>query len=205
MLACERHGSGEPLVLVHGLTHRRQAWYPVLDELAVHREVILVDLPGHGALARPGRPTAGPSPDVLRDDVQGVPRRARASTGRTSPATPSAAGSRSKPAVERPRPQRHRALAGRVLAHRRRRSPTPAASSPRRPRSSSGSARAPTAWPHSRAGRRVVYSALMSHPARVPADTALGDIRGFRRALPALRVLLDAATPFTGEIAPTCR
>ena len=48
MLASERHGSGEPLVLVHGVTHRRQAWYPVLDQLAEQREVILVDLPGHG-------------------------------------------------------------------------------------------------------------------------------------------------------------
>ena len=48
MLVCERHGAGEPLVLVHGVTHRRQAWYPVLDRLTDHREVILVDLPGHG-------------------------------------------------------------------------------------------------------------------------------------------------------------
>ena len=48
MLAFERHGSGDPLVLVHGVTHRRQAWYPVLDQLAEQREVILVDLPGHG-------------------------------------------------------------------------------------------------------------------------------------------------------------
>src|ERR1700759_3378283 len=66
MLACERHGSGEPLVLIHGLTHRRQACYPVLDDLAVPREVILVDLPGHGQspdLVSDGRPV----PDVLRD------------------------------------------------------------------------------------------------------------------------------------------
>src|SRR5690348_8009579 len=48
MLAYERHGAGEPLVLVHGLSHRRQVWYPVLDQLAEQREVILVDLPGHG-------------------------------------------------------------------------------------------------------------------------------------------------------------
>jgi pimeloyl-ACP methyl ester carboxylesterase len=48
MLAYETHGSGEPLVLVHGLTHRRQAWYPVLEHLTGHREVILIDLPGHG-------------------------------------------------------------------------------------------------------------------------------------------------------------
>jgi pimeloyl-ACP methyl ester carboxylesterase len=48
MLAFERIGSGEPLVLLHGIGHRRQAWYPVLDRVAAEREVVLVDLPGHG-------------------------------------------------------------------------------------------------------------------------------------------------------------
>jgi pimeloyl-ACP methyl ester carboxylesterase len=48
MLSYERHGAGEPLILVHGIGHRRQAWYPVLDHLVDHRDVILVDLPGHG-------------------------------------------------------------------------------------------------------------------------------------------------------------
>ena len=36
MLAYERFGSGEPLVLVHGIAHRRQAWYPVAERLAEH-------------------------------------------------------------------------------------------------------------------------------------------------------------------------
>ncbi|REE97494.1 alpha/beta fold hydrolase [Thermomonospora umbrina] len=48
MLAYERVGAGEPLVLLHGIAHRRQAWYPVVDRLSRHRELILVDLPGHG-------------------------------------------------------------------------------------------------------------------------------------------------------------
>lgn len=48
MLAYERSGSGEPLVLIHGIGHRRQAWYPVRDLLAEHFDVVLVDLPGHG-------------------------------------------------------------------------------------------------------------------------------------------------------------
>src|SRR5712691_10920595 len=48
MMAFERVGSGAPLVLVHGVGHRRQAWYPVRDQLAEQRELILVDLPGHG-------------------------------------------------------------------------------------------------------------------------------------------------------------
>lgn len=47
-LAFTRAGSGPPLVLIHGLGHRRQAWDPVLDRLTPHREVITLDLPGHG-------------------------------------------------------------------------------------------------------------------------------------------------------------
>src|SRR6266568_3996690 len=47
-LAYERMGSGPPLVLLHGVGHRRQAWGAVLDRLTPHRDVIVVDLPGHG-------------------------------------------------------------------------------------------------------------------------------------------------------------
>lgn len=44
----ERRGSGEPLVLLHGIGHRWQAWEPVLDRLAEHHSVIAIDLPGFG-------------------------------------------------------------------------------------------------------------------------------------------------------------
>ena len=44
-----RAGSGEPLLLLHGIGHHRQAWDPVLDILATERDVIAVDLPGFGA------------------------------------------------------------------------------------------------------------------------------------------------------------
>ena len=47
-LAYERIGSGPPLVLLHGVGHRRQAWGAVLDRLTPHRDVIIADLPGHG-------------------------------------------------------------------------------------------------------------------------------------------------------------
>ena len=51
-----------------------------------------------------------------------------------------------------------------------------------------------------RAGRKLVYGVLMAHPARVPRDHTIGDLRGFRAALPALQILLGEAAPFTGEI-----
>ena len=47
-LAYDRCGSGPPLVLLHGAGHRRQAWLPVLDRLARHRDVICLDFPGFG-------------------------------------------------------------------------------------------------------------------------------------------------------------
>lgn len=43
-----RRGAGEPLLLVHGLGGSWRTWTPVLDRLADQREVIAVDLPGHG-------------------------------------------------------------------------------------------------------------------------------------------------------------
>ncbi len=48
-LSYARVGSGEPLLLLHGIGHHRQAWDPVIDILATEREVIAVDLPGFGA------------------------------------------------------------------------------------------------------------------------------------------------------------
>ncbi|MFE9642650.1 alpha/beta fold hydrolase [Streptomyces sp. NPDC006365] len=47
-LAYTRVGSGEPLLLLHGIGHHRQAWDPVIGILAVERDVIAVDLPGFG-------------------------------------------------------------------------------------------------------------------------------------------------------------
>ncbi len=44
-----RRGTGRPLLLVHGLGGSWQSWSTVIDTLAAEREVIAVDLPGHGA------------------------------------------------------------------------------------------------------------------------------------------------------------
>jgi pimeloyl-ACP methyl ester carboxylesterase len=43
-----RLGSGAPMLLLHGIGHRWQAWTPVLDDLARDFEVVAVDMPGFG-------------------------------------------------------------------------------------------------------------------------------------------------------------
>jgi pimeloyl-ACP methyl ester carboxylesterase len=45
----ERLGAGEALLLVHGTGGSRSHWQPVVELLKAHRELLLVDLPGHGA------------------------------------------------------------------------------------------------------------------------------------------------------------
>ena len=47
-LAVEQTGSGEPLVLMHGIATDSRIWTGVLPELARARSVYTVDLPGFG-------------------------------------------------------------------------------------------------------------------------------------------------------------
>jgi pimeloyl-ACP methyl ester carboxylesterase len=47
-LAFDSHGSGPPLVLLHGIGSRRGVWDPVVGALAGERRVVAVDLPGFG-------------------------------------------------------------------------------------------------------------------------------------------------------------
>ncbi|WP_371774467.1 alpha/beta fold hydrolase [Streptomyces sp. NBC_01438] len=63
-VAYERTGAGEPLLLLHGIGHHRQAWDPVIPVLAVERDVVAVDLPGFGA--------SPALPDGLRYDLTTV-------------------------------------------------------------------------------------------------------------------------------------
>ena len=49
MTNIHRRGSGDPIVLVHGIGSRWQCFEPILDRLAERHEVIGIDLPGFGA------------------------------------------------------------------------------------------------------------------------------------------------------------
>ncbi|MGH8973326.1 MAG: alpha/beta fold hydrolase [Acidimicrobiia bacterium] len=68
-LAYDRTGSGEPLVLLHGLGHHRRAWSAVVPMLAAERDVITVDLPGHGDSPAVPPSTAGDF-GALADEVE---------------------------------------------------------------------------------------------------------------------------------------
>ncbi len=57
MIEAMRIGTGAKLLLVHGLGGSWRSWSPVLDALAARREIIAIDLPGHGS-SRPS-PTSG--------------------------------------------------------------------------------------------------------------------------------------------------
>src|SRR3954468_10554133 len=60
MLHHHRTGTGEPLVLIHGIGSQWQVWRPLFEHLTPHRDVIALDLPGFGespALAEDDKPT----------------------------------------------------------------------------------------------------------------------------------------------------
>jgi pimeloyl-ACP methyl ester carboxylesterase len=67
----ERLGAGPPLLMVHGLGANLRTWDPLVPALRGSRELILVDLPGHGRSAPlAGRQTVEAYADALAGFVQ---------------------------------------------------------------------------------------------------------------------------------------
>src|SRR3954468_4815369 len=62
----EEHGSGEPLLLLHGGIGAGAMFAPILPALAEGRRVITVDLQGHGGTADVDRPLGA---DLMADDI----------------------------------------------------------------------------------------------------------------------------------------
>jgi pimeloyl-ACP methyl ester carboxylesterase len=62
----EEHGSGEPLVLLHGGVAGSEIFAPMLPALAAGRRVIALDLQGHGRTAEIDRPLRA---ELLAGDV----------------------------------------------------------------------------------------------------------------------------------------
>jgi pimeloyl-ACP methyl ester carboxylesterase len=197
VLACERHGSGEPLVLVHGVTHRRQVWYPVLDRLAEQREVILVDLPGHGQ-SDPFVLDGLPVKEALRRDFEQFLREQE--LDRPHVAGNSLGGLVALHAGSNGHARSVTCLspAGfwrdeKDFAYTRRFFNSLLQVTDRLGDRTEDLARLTPV-------RRAIFGVLMAHPSRVPTDHVLGDVRAFLKARPALRSLLAAAEPFCDEI-----
>ncbi|ONM49443.1 alpha/beta fold hydrolase [Nocardia donostiensis] len=76
MLNQHREGSGEPLVLIHGVGSRWQVWQPVIEQLTDSFEMIAIDLPGFGASAPLDRTTVTTLTDAVADFLaeQGIER-----------------------------------------------------------------------------------------------------------------------------------
>jgi pimeloyl-ACP methyl ester carboxylesterase len=196
-LAFDRTGTGQPLVLLHGVGHRRQAWHTVAELLAPHRDLIIPDLPGHGEsapLQRNGQPVV----QVLLDAVTGLlddlgldrPHLAgnslggrlaleAATAGRAATVTAlSPAGFFRGPADIRYARTVFRTMqaAGRLLQ--------PVA----------------PVLVDSTIGRGLVYGAIVSRPSRLTPDQARGDMDAFLAATDALNDVLTGLGQFTGQV-----
>ena len=74
-----RQGSGDPMLLLHGIGGEHCVWEPVLDRLAARFDVIAVDLPGFGS-SPPLPDGVTPTPEALARavgaflDEQGIDR-----------------------------------------------------------------------------------------------------------------------------------
>jgi pimeloyl-ACP methyl ester carboxylesterase len=196
-LAYDRTGSGPPLVLLHGLGHRRQAWGAVTGLLAPYRELIAVDLPGHGE--SPPLVTAGKPPvPVMLEALLGFldelgldrPHLAGNSLGGRLALEAGAAGyAASVTALSPAGFFRNRAdmLYARTIFN-----VMQAAGRQLQPVS-------PALLPRA-AGRGLLYGAIVNHPSRLTPGQASGDFKAFLAARDAVSVVLSGMDQFTGQL-----
>ncbi len=196
-LAFDRAGHGPPLVLLHGVGHRRQAWHPVLDRLTPHRDVIMVDLPGHGE-SPPLRTNGRPVLDALLAEVLAFtgelglnnPHVAGNSLGGRIALEAGAAGQVASVTALSPagfwRSEKDARFAKTVFTLMQ----------------GAGQALLPIAPTVSRsvAGRALAYSAIVSRPGRMSPEQARGDMTAFVEAKDALNEVLTGLTPFASQL-----
>lgn len=197
-LAFERAGSGPPLLLLHGLGHRRQAWDPVLDLLTPHRDVITVDLPGHGA-----------SPPLCTHDgenaVAAIADELAELLNTLGLARPHVAGNSLGGVLALVLAARGQAASATALS--------PAGFPNHRYQltyargffefavaTSSALRRAAPRLTRGTAGRALLFGMLVAHPGLLSAEQASGDVAGIVRTKPVIRAVFATFTPFTAVI-----
>ncbi len=193
-LAYERMGSGAPLLLLHGTGHHRRAWDAVTGRLAPSRELILVDLPGHGAsppLRLAGRPPVEAlaaelvsfldeqgldRPHVAGNSLGGVLALGLAVYGRAASAT-----ALSPAGFWRHDNEFRRAKAIFKIMEL----------------ASAGDYPAASVLSRSRAGRAMMYAAIVSRPSRISPTQAHDDAIAFRAARDAINMVISVPASFT--------
>ncbi|HZR54622.1 MAG TPA: alpha/beta fold hydrolase [Streptosporangiaceae bacterium] len=197
-LAFGRAGSGPPLLLLHGLGHRRQAWDPVLGLLTPHREVITVDLPGHGA-SPPLRTGDGQNAVVAIADELGE------LLSTLGLARPHVAGNSLGGALALVLAARGQAASATALS--------PAGFPNRRYQiayargffefavaTSSALRNAAPRLTRGTAGRALLFGMLVARPGLLSAEQASGDVAGIIQTRPVIRAVFRTFTPFTAAI-----
>ena len=176
-LSHTRRGTGSPLVLLHGIGHRRQAWDPVLDRLAESHDVIALDLPGFGESPSLPGPYSVPAAvesavDTFRRLGIGRPHLAGNSLGGMLALELASAGHAASVTAFAPAgfwtTARERMWALRMLSIIR--------ASGRLPE------RTRTAVMSRKSLRLVSGSLLFGHPSRVPVEAMLGDLAAMAAA-----------------------
>jgi pimeloyl-ACP methyl ester carboxylesterase len=197
-LAYDRLGSGPPLVLLHGVGHRRRAWDAVIEELTPHRDVIAVDLPGHGEsppLRADGQPVLAEmlsEVTALLDDLGlARPHLAGNSLGGRIALEAAVAGRAVSVTALSP--------AGFWPGERQTWYPKAVLKSMQ----AAGRRLQPFAPALSRttAGRAVIYGAIVGRPSRLTPEQARGDIAAFVAAKDAMNEVLAQITQFDDHIA----
>jgi pimeloyl-ACP methyl ester carboxylesterase len=196
-LAHERLGSGPLLVLLHGIGHRRQAWNAVASLLATDRELILVDLPGHGE--SPPLRLAGRAPvQAMAEEVLGFfdshgldrPHVAGNSLGGAIALIAAAQGRAASVTGLSPagfwqhdRQFRNAKVIFKVMQ-------------------AVGAAIQPAAplLARSTAGRALIYATIVHKPSRLSPEQALGDMAAFLAARDAMNAVLSSMAVFTASV-----
>jgi len=195
-LAYTRAGSGPPLVLLHGVGHRRQAWDAVMDRLTPHREVIAADLPGHGESGPMA--TDRPVTDVLSRALLGLlddlgldrPHIAGNSLGGRIALEAAGLGRAATVTALSPagfwRSDRELAFTRGIFKAMEVLGTRLAPVAPRLARTA--------------AGRAVLVSTIVARPSLMSPEQVVGDLAAFLRARPAMDAILAAAPPYTGKV-----
>jgi pimeloyl-ACP methyl ester carboxylesterase len=179
--------------------HRRQAWDAVLGWLEPHRELVLVDLPGHGE-SRPLDTNGRSVRRALMDEIIGLldelglehPHLAGSSLGGRIALEAAACGRAASVTAFSPAGFWRNSLElayARLVFHAMQ-----VAGRLFRPLG--------PALAHYTAGRALIYADIVRRPSQVSPEQAIGDMAAFLAARNTINTILAAAIPFTETVPP---